>query len=333
MLKVEWIKAGGGSTREITEVVSGITWGGSVSQAARTADISVIQAPNDKNILHLELEMDVGDAIRLQEDGVLLFVGEIITKESTSETGTVTYNCMDLLNHLLKSTGIYNFSNTTAEQITKMVCADFGIGVGSAKETNVPIKKMIIDGNTIYDIIMMAYTKAAKQTGETYICRMIGSELSVESKGEKKVKGFVLAEGHNITDVRRSETIENMINVIKIYDDTGKQIGEEKEGDWIKKYGIYQQVYKKEKGINESTAARNLLKGVEEKITLNGINGNLQCIAGNGVEVYDSITGLNGLFWIENDSHTWEKGIHTMSLELNFKNIMDRKEYEEKEES
>ena len=54
--------------------------------------------------------------------------------------------------------------------------------------------------------------------------------------------------------------------------------------------------------------------------------------AGNGVEVYDKATGLNGLFWIDSDTHTWENGTHIMSLELNFKNIMDSKEYEENEE-
>ena len=57
--------------------------------------------------------------------------------------------------------------------------------------------------------------------------------------------------------------------------------------------------------------------------------GNLQCIAGNGVEVYDQTTGLSGLFWIDNDSHTWENGIHMMSLELNFQNVMDYKESDE----
>lgn len=75
-----------------------------------------------------------------------------------------------------------------------------------------------------------------------------------------------------------------------------------------------------------------MLSGVEKKVTLDGINGDLSCIAGNGVEVYDKATGLNGVFWIDSDTHTWENGTHIMSLELNFKNIMDSKEYDETEE-
>ncbi len=48
--------------------------------------------------------------------------------------------------------------------------------------------------------------------------------------------------------------------------------------------------------------------------------------------VINKTTGLNGVFWIDSDTHTWENGTHIMSLELNFKNIMDSKEYDETEE-
>jgi len=295
-----------------------------VSQAARTAEISVINAPNDKTVKKLKLNIGAGDVIKLYEDGSLLFFGEVQSARKTGETGTITYTCYDLLNHLLQSTGVYNFSNTTAERIVKKVCADLKIKTGSIAETKAAIKKLIIDGDSFYDIIVKAYTKAAKQTEKKYICRMNGTELSVEEKG-KKVKNFVLAEGCNITSAEYEETIENMVNVVKIYDEKGVQIGEVKKDQWVEKYGIYQQIYKKEKGINAQTAAKNMLQGVEKRVTVEGINGDLTCIAGNGVEVYDKATGLNGLFWIDSDTHTWENGTHIMSLELNFKNIMDKK--------
>lgn len=124
-----------------------------------------------------------------------------------------------------------------------------------------------------------------------------------------------------------------MVNVVRIYNEKGTQIGEVKNEKQVKKYGIYQQIYKKEKGVNEKTAAKNLLQGVEKRVTVNGIDGNLACIAGNGVVVCDKAAGLNGLFWIDSDTHTWENGIHTMDLELNFKNIMDKKEHTESQKT
>lgn len=332
-MKIKWSRRKNGYTytSDITQAVSSVSWAGSVSQAARTTEIAVINAPNDKNVTNLKLNIGAGDTIKLYEDSDLIFFGEVQTTKKTSETGTVTYTCYDLLNHLLRSTGVYNFSNTTAERITKKVCADMEIETETIAETKATIKKMIIDGDTFYDIIMKAYTKAAEQTGKNYICRMNGSKLSVEVKGTI-VKNFVLAEEYNITNAEYEETIENMVNIVKIYDDTGAQVGEVKNDTWIEKYGIYQQIYKKESGINETTAAKSMLQGIEKKVTLDGINGDLKCIAGNGVEVYDKATGLNGLFWIDSDTHTWENGTHIMNLELNFKNIMDSKEYDDTDE-
>ena len=332
-MKIEWIRRSGDYVyiSDITEAVASVSWGGSVSQAARTAEITVLNAPDDENVKKLNLNIGAGDTVKLYENGETIFFGEVQTAEKLSQYGTVTYSCTDLLSHLLRSTAVYNFENTTAEDITRKVCADFEIETGQIAASRVPVKKMIVDGSTVYDIIMQAYTKASRQTGELYICRMDGAKLTVETKGTE-VQSFVLAEEYNITNSTYQETIENMVNVVKIYDDTGKQIGEVKNDEWIQRYGIYQQIYKKEKGINEAAAAANMFTGIEKKVVLDGIDGDLKCIAGNAVEVQDKAAGLDGIFWIDSDTHTWENGTHIMNLELNFKNLMDEREYTEPEE-
>lgn len=325
-MKVKWVKYKNGKPHasDITQAATSISWSGSVSQAARTAEIAVIHAPDDDGVKKLRLNIGAGDVLKLYEDRELIFLGEVQGAKGSSEIGTVTYTCYDLLNHLLKSNGVYNFKNTTAERITQKVCADLEIKTGSIAETKATIKKLLIDGESYYDIIMKAYTKAAKQTGKKYICSMDGAKLSVKIKGEV-VKNYTLAEGYNITNAAYEESIEDMVNVVKIFDEKGKQVGVARNDKWVKKYGIYQQVYKKEKGVNAQTAARNMLQGIKKQVTVEGIDGDLNCIAGNGVKVHDKDTGINGLFWIDSDTHTWENGVHTMSLELNFKNIMDRK--------
>lgn len=324
-MKIEWVRKKDGNTADITEVISSVTWAGSCSQVARTAELSVINAPDDANIKSIDIAISAGDIIKLYDNNAEIFYGEVQTIEKLSESGTVTYSCSDLLSHLLRSAETDNYSNTTAEDITKKLCAKFQIAAGNIAETKVPIKKMIVDGDSIYDIIMMAYTKAAKQTGQFYICRMDQNKLSVEIKGTK-LDTFMLADEYNISNANYQETIENMVNQIKIVDDKGNQIGEVKQDDWIRNFGIYQQIYKKEDGINETTAATEMLIGIEKTVSITGIDAPVNCIAGNGVEVYDSATQLTGLFWIESDSHTWENGTHIVNLELSFKNVMDSKE-------
>lgn len=328
-MKILQIKKSTMQTIDITQVMTAFKWSGSVSQAARTLELSVLHAPYDENIKALDLRLSIGDFIILQEEKEKkeIFFGEIQTIEKQSENGELTYYCIDLLNHLLKSNVVYNFKNTTAEHITKKVCADFELKTGEIIQTNVTISKMIVENSSVYDVIMSAYTKAAKQTNKQYVCRMNRDKLSVVEKG-KVVENFVLSEEYNITSSSYQETIDNMVNTIKIYDDKNKQIGQVTNEEWIKNFGVYQQIYKKEKGMNEIQAANTMLSGIEKTVSVECVNASLECIAGNAVEVYDSATGLKGLFYIDQDSHTWQNGVHTTSLELNFENLMDSKEEE-----
>lgn len=321
---IKWMKKSNGKSFNITNTVGTVTWSGSVAQAARQATITVLNAPMDSNIKKLKLNLAPGDVIALYEGGKNIFYGEIQTAEKKAEIGTVTYNATDLLGHLLRIMHKGKYRKKTAEQITKLICQKYGIQTGTIAKTLKELNKVIIDGNSIYDAIMTAYTKAAKSTGKKYMCCMKGKKLCTKVKGTV-VSGFTLNENKNIVSSSYEETIENMINQVKIYNDKGKQIGEVKHEGHLKRYGIYQETYTKEKGVNAKKAALNMLSGIEKTVNAEVINGNVKCTAGAGVKVYDKATGLHGLFWIESDTHTWEGGRHTMSLELNFKNIMDSK--------
>lgn len=323
-MTVKWTKKSNGKTLNITKAVGTVTWSGSVAQAARQAAITVLNAPMDPNIKKMKLNLAPGDVIALYEGGKNIFYGEIQTAEKKAEIGTVTYNATDLLGHLLRIMHKGKYRKKTAEQIAALICQKYGIQTGGIVETQKELKKVIIDGNSIYDAIMIAYTKAAKSTGKQYMCYMQGKKFCTKEKGAV-VSGYTLNENKNIVSSSYEETIENMINQVKIYNDKGKQIGEVKHAGNLKRYGVYQETYTKEKGVNAQKAAQNMLSDVEKKVNAEVINGNVKCTAGAGVKVYDKATGLHGLFWIDSDAHTWEGGRHTMSLELNFKNVMDSK--------
>lgn len=321
---IKWIKKKDKSVTNITDVVGTVTWSGTTTQAAREASITVLNAPNDPNIKKLKLNLSVGDIISLYEDDINIFYGEIQTSEGKSSIGTVTYNARDLLGHLLRINHKGKFVKKTPEKIAAELCKKYGIKTTSIAKTKKSINKLIVDGDSIYDIVMIAYTKAAKATGKKYMCYMKGAEFGVKERGAV-VSGFTLSDETNLTDTSYEETIENMVNQVKIYNDKGKQVGVVKNANHINQYGLYQEIYTKEKGINAKTAAKNLLNGVEKKVNANVIDANIDCVAGAGIKLHDAATGLNAIFWIDSDSHTWEGGRHSMNLELNFKNVMDSK--------
>ncbi|BCK01406.1 XkdQ/YqbQ family protein [Anaerocolumna chitinilytica] len=322
---VKWLKQSNSEEYDISDFVSTITWSGSVGQASRQLEITVIYSPIEKNIQ--EINISIGDRLKLLTDGGALLIDTMVySRERKSEQGTVQYSSYDDLNRLLKSSGTYIFKNTTPEAIVRTVCNDLQVGIGRLVETKVPVKKMLVDSENIYNIIMKAYTKAYQSTGKKYMPLMIGRKLNVIEKGDI-VTGFLLQDDYNITSSSYSESLDSMINKVRIYNDKGNQIGEVKTDEWINKYGIFQGAYTKEDGVNQTTAAKNMLTGINQEASIEAL-GNTACISGYGVQIRDSLTGLWGKFWIDTDTHTWQNGVYTMSLDLTFKNLMDIQEVE-----
>ena len=149
---------------------------------------------------------------------------------------------------------------------------------------------------------------------------MLGKALSVIAKGQSS--GITLKMNADITSSSYEENLENMVNQVWIYKDSGEKVKVVSNKNWVKKYGILQEAYKEEKDVNSTNAAKQLLTGIEKTASVSAI-GNVACKAGYSVKIKDSITQLCGKFFIANDSHTWENGVHTMTLELKFKNELE----------
>nr|DAM81599.1 MAG TPA: 43 kDa tail protein [Caudoviricetes sp.] len=324
-----------GTIYDISNACTRITWKGSASEASRSVDFDYINAPYD-NAVNLP-SIATGDYISLEDskEGEIFF-GQIFGVEKSSQTGTITFTAYDMMKHLLESTGQYNFKNLTAEAIVAQVCADIQVPIRHLHPTSVNIASMICDKMKMYDIVMAAYTKAHKITGDKYFAMIYKRGLGVY-KTEWAVKGFILSESTNIYASSISESMGDIKNKVLIFDDKGKQIGEVKDDGSIKKFGIFQEIYSKEEGIDPNTGAKNLLKTQPAQSIKISAVGDINCLSCYFVEVKDTATGLSGKYWIASDSHTFENGVHKMELELKFDSLMDTKdikeEAEKKEES
>ena len=74
------------------------------------------------------------------------------------------------------------------------------------------------------------------------------------------------------------------------------------------------------------------VKTIERKASLSGF-GDSSCKSGYGVKVKDEYTGLVGLFYIDEDIHTWENGVYKVDLTLAFENMMNEVNSETNESS
>lgn len=315
---------------DITGYTTSCAWSGSAKQAARTVTFNVAYSPNDKKAEVLNIQN--GDKITFYpgypEDKKTKFVGIVTTRERKSEAGELSYTAMDKMIHLLRSSGTYKFENKTPEKITKMVCNDLKIQTGNIAKTKLNIAKIFFQERPYYEIIMAAYTKVHRKNKKVYIAQMKADRLEVIEKG-KIIPDFRIAQGESITDSSYSETIDNMVNRVYIYNSDNKKIGSISNADWVKKYGVFQNAISVESGTGK-TEAKAELQGIDKSASLTAI-GDIRCVAGMGIIIQDSRTGLNGKFWIENDSHEFSNGMHMMTLQLAFKNIMDEQEEDEEQ--
>lgn len=322
-LSLIWIKKKTKAKIKITNAVISIQWSGSVEQASRTVEFTIPNAPNDKYVKALKMNIACGDYIVAYSSGDMFFYGSVTTIEKKGATdNTISITCKDMIDHLIRSQATYKFKGKTAEYITRKICNNLKIKIGNIAQTKTKLKKLICEDRSMYEIIMRAYTKASKHTGKKYIMRMNGLKLNIAEKGTI-VKNFYFSEKVNITASTYTETIDEMINRVIIYNDKGKKVGHVQSDANVKKYGTYQATYTKEKGINARKAAKALLEGKVKTINIETIDPTMQCIAGNAVKIYDHATGLSGKFWIDNDTHTWENNVHTAQFELTYKNLWD----------
>lgn len=321
MLKL-LIKSSGGTT-DVSQLAQTITWAGDYQQCARSLDFGLISSPTDKDIPVVKCSL--GDAVSLYQDSAELFEGWVFTRQKSTDGKTIDIGCFDRGIYLKNNEASYKFTNTTPEAVTKKVAADFGIAVGEIAVTGFKFNRNFL-GETLYNIIDTSYTLASAKTKKKYHIVFKGTKLCVV---EKKVTDstLIIEGGSNLMDATMSESIEDMVNQVVIYDKNDKLVKTVKNAEAIKLYGVMQNYLKQSDSEDTAAKAQKLLddNGVEQKITINNL-GNIANVTGGTVVVREPYTGLYGLFYIDSDTHTWKNGLYLNKLVVNFKNIMDEQE-------
>lgn len=325
------IKATAGSTHDITQLVESVEWKGSIIGAARSVSFNYINAPYDKS--YRIPQVATGDYVSLMDGGIELFFGQIFGTERSTATGTISFEAYDMIKKLTESTGQYNFKAMRPEAIAAQVLNDIQVPYNNLPATGINIASMLCNGKSYYDIIMGAYTQAYKATGIRCI-PMIWARGFGLWPATYTVGNFKLSDTLNVTSADIQETMDEIKNRVRIYDDKGNQVGEVKDDESLGTFGVFQNVYTVEEGVDPTTAATKMLHVTPtQKLNIEAINDN-NCQSGYSVIVSDAATGLSGKYWIASDTHIWSGQQKTMFLELSFEAVMDEKEIEvEKEEA
>ena len=318
--------------KDIINMTEKITWSGDYKQACRKLEFSVSSSLYDKNVPKFEIKE--GYEVYFYEGDIELFRGFVYTISKKTDEN-IEYTAYDHAQKLVDIKVSYNFKEKTAKEITETILDDYkdnGLAKGTIVNDDVSYDKVFINVSA-YETIMSAYTNAYYDNGIEYMCYSFGGKIYTAKKGDVRLK-VKFQESNNIISVDYSSSIENMVNKVLVVDSSGNEQGHISNNEDIKQFGLFQEIYKIESNKDTEDEGKKLIKEEEQTASLEGY-GDTTCITGYGVTVKDEYTGLDGLFYIDTDSHTWQNGEYKISLSLNFKNLMNEVsagEDEQKEE-
>nr|DAF86570.1 MAG TPA: 43 kDa tail protein [Siphoviridae sp. ctcx61] len=312
---------------DISDLVSKVTIQGDYTQGARRLDCSYMASSLDSNIPIAQIQEF--NYMYFYQDNKLVFRGTIYEISKDSSNNLITFYAYDEGVRTLKAKATYNFVDKTVTEIVNIIVKEFNIPIESFIKSDIKITKIFF-GQTLYDIFMSIYTIVSQSTGKKYML-----EWTTDGKMRIVEKGIItldvsFEEGYNLMSSSYTINLDNIVNRVAICDESYNYIKEVRDEETIKLYGIFQDIVKQTNGSDATEEAKAKLKGVEKKCTLSGF-GDYTCITGRGVKVKDTYTGLVGLFYIDADTHTWENGVYSIDLELNFKNIMNEMDKSEAE--
>lgn len=308
---------------DVIGLVPTVTWSGDYLQCARTLTFGAVTSPTDKTIPVINCPL--GAAVQLMEDNALLFDGFVFDRDKATNSSVMDITCYDRGIYVKRNEKSYKFKNSSPEAATKRICADFGIPVGDIVSTGYSLTRNFPQAK-LYDIIQTAYTLASEKAKKKYQVGFRGTKLCVWEKSAV-TNAPQIAAGVNLMDAATSESIQNMVNQVAIYDKNDNLVKTVKNAELVKLYGVLQSAIKQADGEDTAAKAQKLMddNGVEQKITVNCL-GDARYITGTSVIVQEPYTGLKGLFYIDSDTHSWKNGVYTNKLVLNFRVMMDEKQ-------
>lgn len=320
-----------GKTEEITEFCTSISLSRSITEVSRKLEVSIMYPLTDP----YQIRHQIGPSTKVWAilNNKEIFRGIVIDREINAND-ELHFTAFDYGFYLTRNKVTFNFSNTTADRAVRQILNEVEVQVGNIVNSNIKLNRLIAQ-KSVYDAIIELYTQVSKQTKKQYFITMTGTKVNVVEMGAKLTnkiikpcKNVFTGDG-NLLSFSYKDSMGNMVNKVKIYNDKNGCIGTVNNSYLIKNYGLLQENYVKEEDKNSTIVARNMIHGLDRDVNVE-VLGNYDYRTGYAVQVQiPYISNLsNALMYITADTHTWdmESNTFTTQLELSYVSKMDTKE-------
>lgn len=303
-------------TYDISELVESIKWKGRKGSAARSVSISLLDCKGAQS----GIDVTKGHQLIFSYKGKELFRGMIMSQQQ-SESFKMPITAYDNGIYLSNNKDTFVYENKTVHDIFIDVCKRFGIKYSDVAKTSYKIPELTKSKTTAWDAILDAISQDFKATGTKYYVNSSKGVLSLIKRRENILQ-WVLETGGNIMSYTYKKSIEDIKTRLKILSDEDKVYAVKKNTELEKKIGIFQDIEKKDDDLSEAKLQEHIKETLKEistpEISL-GVEalGIPDVISGVGVYVIIDELGIKRTFYVDEDTHTFKGGSHTMNLTLN----------------
>ena len=307
---------GGGSVRDLRQLVQTMTWSGSVDQAARELT-AVLAVPRDKSVEPPPLEE--GALLTLRFDGADRFTGPLLSVTTTSQSVLTDLSALDRGRYLVGNEGWYRFDGVTPEAAVRTIAGDFSLPLGGVAAAGVTVRRKF-PGVSLDRILRTMYALAGEQTGKRYLIRFTG-DGRLETVERPTAASLTIA---STMSVSNTWDITDLSNSVAIRTESGALVRRVEDEASAARSGRLEHVIVQRQGEDAGAEAQAWLRdnGLAQLLTVETL-GDPRLIAGEAVILRDTGSGVSGLFWIDADTHTWKNGQYYTKATLNFRNLLD----------
>ncbi|MFJ3386340.1 hypothetical protein [Lysinibacillus sp. NPDC086135] len=287
------------------------------------ASVFEAQLYNDKP---LEFPIESGAVIRATEGNKKIFYG-FAFEDGVKKSGDMSFKAYDQLRYM-KNQDTYVIPSLTATAAIKRISNMLNLKVGTFEETGYVVPGIVEDDKEAFDVVSKFLDATLIATNRNYILFDNFGTLELRNIFSLVIPAddFYIGDCSLLFDYDYSKSIDketyNRIKFVRDNKKTGKRetfIAQDSAN--IAKWGLLQQFRKVDENMTNAQIKDLVERSIkvlnkETKILELSCLGNWKVRAGRMIYLYIEKLGIKEYFMVDECTHKWQEGIHTMELKV-----------------
>ena len=305
---------------DITKIIQKVTWSGRRTAAPRILELQL----SDSEQLTQRAPADCGEGqtVVFTEGGKERFRGLLMKEGRRGQSRQLTLKCFDNCIRLCNNMDSFSFRQKRADEIFTECCGRLGLATGTVANTGHVIGELVKAASSHWDVIEDALSQTYKATGDRFYVYADEGKISLIKRIEQDTMP-ILELKTNLSDYQHARSIEDTRTRLKLVTSKGDTKSSTVVKELEAKIGQFQTVESIDAGITDTEVNQRIEVFQTEQGIINETmkvwgTGDSDVKAGGCVFVYIPEIDANRIMFVEEDTHTWSLGGHTMTATLEY---------------